>query len=228
VILDFDGTLSEIVARPELARPVPGAREILAALTERVRVVAIVTGRRSEEIAPLVDVEHLRYVGLYGLEDLAPQELAIATVPLVEREAAAVEGAWVEDKGPSIAVHYRAARDPAIARRALVLGLTRVAAENGLELIEGKMVVELVPPGRPRKGGAVERLAGELELTAVLYAGDDVADLDAFAALDRLRDDAVTCKVAVRGAEAPASLLEQADLVVEGPSGLVALLEQLR
>src|SRR6185436_6527308 len=103
VILDFDGTLSEIVARPELARPVPGAREILAALTERVRVVAIVTGRRSEEIAPLVDVEHLRYVGLYGLEDLAPQELAIATVPLVEREAAAVEGVWVEDKGPSIA-----------------------------------------------------------------------------------------------------------------------------
>src|SRR4029079_16355329 len=124
--------------------------------------------------------------------------------------------------------HYRAARDPAIARRELVLGLTRVEAQNGLELIEGKMGDHRVPPGRPRKGGAVERLVGELELTAVLYAGDDVADLDAFAALDRLRDDAVRCKVAVRGAETPASLLEQADLIVEGPSGLVALLEQLR
>jgi len=62
----------------------------------------------------------------------------------------------------------------------------------------------------------------------VLYAGDDHADLDAFAALDQLaRGGLDTLKVAVRGPETPAALVEAADVVVEGPTGLVALLGQL-
>jgi trehalose 6-phosphate phosphatase len=78
------------------------------------------------------------------------------------------------------------------------------------------------------KGGAVERLAGRDGLDAVLYAGDDHADLDAFVALDRLeRDGALTVKVAVRGPETPETLTAVADLVVDGPAGLVGLLAQL-
>jgi trehalose 6-phosphate phosphatase len=97
-----------------------------------------------------------------------------------------------------------------------------------MDLVEGKMVLELVPTDRPMKGGAVERIAGEAALEAVLFAGDDVADLDAFAALDRLSARGLTAvKVAVRGPETPAPLLEAADLQVEGPEGLVALLRDL-
>jgi trehalose 6-phosphate phosphatase len=95
-------------------------------------------------------------------------------------------------------------------------------------VVEGKMVLEVVPADHPMKGGAVERLAGEAGLEAVLYAGDDVADLDAFAALDRLRDAGLeTVKVAVRGDETPAALVEAADVTVEGPPGLVGLLGRL-
>ncbi len=149
-------------------------------------------------------------------------------VPLVERAASSVTEAWVEDKGASLAVHYRQAPDPADARAALLHSLTPIASAGGLELIEGKMVLELVPPGRPMKGGAVERLAGEHELDAVLYAGDDHADLDAFEALDRLAADGVRAvKVAVRGAETPEVLLAGADIVVEGQPELVALLRSL-
>ena len=80
------------------------------------------------------------------------------------------------------------------------------------------MVLELVPRDRPMKGGAVERLAGEHGLEAVLFAGDDVADLDAFAALDRLAiSGLVAVKVAVRGAETPRELVAGADLSVDGP-----------
>ena len=90
------------------------------------------------------------------------------------------------------------------------------------------MVIELVPPGRPLKGGAIERLIGEHGLRALLYAGDDLADLDAFAALDRLHDlGAVTIKVAVRGTETPAELIAGADLVADRPGGLVELLRTL-
>lgn len=161
------------------------------------------------------------------MEDEAP-ELVMAIVPLVESAAAEVPEAWVEDKGASIAVHYRQAPDPVVARRTLAVALQRVATEGGLDLIEGKMVIELVPHGRPMKGDAVERLAGQNELDAVLFAGDDRADIDAFAALDRLGERGVTTiRVAVRGDETPSALVDAADEVAEGPNGLVELLRGL-
>ena len=223
-MLDFDGTLAEIVPRPEHARPVDGARQTLAHLAERYRVVAIVTGRGSEEVAALLDVPHLEYVGLYGFEDDAP-ELLTAVAPRTEDAAAVVPEAWVEDKGSSVAVHYRQAPDPRAARAALLVALQSVATESGLNLIEGKMVIELVPPGRPMKGAAIERLAGEHGLEAVLYAGDDHADLDAFAALERLAaSGTVAIRVAVRGDETPPALIETADVVCSDPADLVRLL----
>jgi trehalose 6-phosphate phosphatase len=228
-VLDFDGTLAEIVARPEQARPVDGARGALIELARRYRSVAIVTGRRSEEVAALLDVPHVTYVGLYGLEDAA-DELVTAIVPRVQTATVEIAEAWVEDKGVSVAVHYRQAPDPVSARAALLVALQPVATEAGLELIEGKMVLELVPPDRPLKGGAVERLAREHGLRALLYAGDDHADLDAFDALDRLigsGDVGAAVRVAVRGPETPPALVDAADLVAEGPAGLVELLRTL-
>lgn len=228
-MLDFDGTLAEIVARPEHARPVDGARGALIELARRYRSVAIVTGRRSEEVAALLDVPHVTYVGLYGLEDVA-DELVTAIVPRVQTATVEIAEAWVEDKGVSVAVHYRQAPDPVSARAALLVALQPVATEAGLELIEGKMVLELVPPDRPLKGGAVERLVREHGLQEVLYAGDDHADLDAFDALDRLigsGDVRAAVRVAVRGPETPPALVDGADVVAEGPAGLVELLRTL-
>lgn len=175
----------------------------------------------------MLDVPGLRYFGLYGMQEAASELIAIVA-PRVESAAAAVAEAWVENKGVSVAVHYRQAPDPATARAALVTALQEVAASAGLELVEGKMVVELVPSDRPRKGGAVERLVGEHGLSAAMYAGDDVADLDAFSALERLAASGLLAvKVAVRGIETPEPLLASADIRVDGPEGLVDLLRQL-
>lgn len=204
-----------------------GARHAIADLAERYRVVAIVTGRASEDVASLLDVPHVEYVGLYGFEDAAP-ELMTAIAPRAEEAAAVVPDAWVEDKGASIAIHYRQAPDPTVARASLLVALQPVATESGLDVIEGKMVVELVPPGRPMKGAAVERLAGEHGLEAVLYAGDDHADLDAFAALERLADTGtIAVRVAVRGDETPSELIDTADVVCSDPDELVRLLRTL-
>ena len=204
-----------------------GVRETLASLGERYRLVAIVTGRRAEEVAERLDAPHLSILGLYGSEDEAP-ELVGAAFPSAVEAARVVPEAWVEDKGASVAVHYQQAPDPPAARAALLVGLQPVATASALDLVEGKMVVELVPAGRPMKGAAVERLAREHELEAVLYAGDDHADLDAFVALDRLaRDGLLVVRVAVHGDETPRALMEAADLVVDGPAGLVGVLRTL-
>ncbi len=198
--------------------------EALDALVGRYRVVAIVTGRRSEELETRLRVPGLRVLGVYGLEGHRA-ELPVAAVRELAR---IVPEAWVEDKGATLAVHYRAAPDPAGAREVLLRGLQPVAAGSGLEVLEGKMVIELAPAERPRKGGAVLALARELDLAGVLYAGDDVADLEAFAALDELeRGGALVVRVAVEGPETPEGLLRAADVAVPGPAGLVELLRWL-
>jgi len=200
---------------------------VLRDLAGRYRLVAIVTGRRSEEAGALLDAPGISILGLYGSEDAAP-DLVAAALPLARTAAEVVPEAWVEDKGASIAVHYRQAPEPHAARLELVLALQPVASQNALELVEGKMVLELVALGRPMKGAAVERLAGEHALEAIVFAGDDLADLDAFEALDRLaRRGVAAVRVAVRGDETPSALLEAADVTVEGPSGLVELLRSL-
>ncbi len=228
MLLDFDGSLAEIVARPDLARPVHGAADALAALVPRYRVVAVVTGRRSREIGGLLDAPGVRLLGVYGLEDQDHAPVGPHVRARARDASAIVPEAWVEDKGATVAVHYRQAADPVAARRALLDALASLAADEGLEVVEGKMVLELMPANRPRKAGAVLRLVREHDLRGVLFAGDDVADLEAFGALDRLRSDGiVTVRVAVRGPETPSDLLDAADIVVEGPSGLVRLLRAL-
>lgn len=227
VFLDLDGTLCEIVAHPDLARLAPGAREAIASLVARYGVVAVVTGRRAEEAGGLLGVPGVRIEGLYGMEDEPlPPDAAVAARA---REAASVvPEAWVEDKGATISVHYRGAPDPASARAALAEALAAVAVGAGMTLVEGKMVLELAPTDRPMKGGVVERIVGELGLEGALFAGDDVADLEAFAALDRLAAGGLsTVKVAVRGPETPDGLMAAADIVVDGPGGLVELLLEL-
>ena len=90
--------------------------------------------------------------------------------------------------------------------------------------------MELVPAGFPLKEGAVERIIESDGLRAALYAGDDIADLLAFEALDRARADGRlehVVKVAVRGAETPEDLVAAADIVVEGASEMVDLLATL-
>ncbi len=204
-----------------------GVREALATLVERYRLVAIVTGRRGEEVAALLDVHHLTILGLYGSQDEAPT-LVGAAFAATEEASRVVPEAWVEDKRASVAVHYRQAPDPLEARAALLVALQPIASSSGFDLVEGKMVLELVPAGRPMKGAAVERLARGHELQAILYAGDDHADLDAFLALDRLAANGVLAvRVAVHGDETPGTLKDAADLVVEGPAGLVRTLRTL-
>lgn len=233
MLLDFDGTLSEIAPTPDAARAVEGAAETLAALGRRFRMVAVISGRRAAEVAErLGRPPGVRIFGLYGLEDEhgpvgadARERLdaAARALPDVERAAALVPGALVEPKGLQVAVHYRGSPDHEHARRVLLARLSEVARERGFDVLEGKRVVELAPAGAPTKGTVVVSLAREQGLDRVLYAGDDLADLDAFDAVASVGG----VRVAVRSGETPEELLARADVVVDGPRGLQELLRGL-
>jgi trehalose 6-phosphate phosphatase len=101
-----------------------------------------------------------------------------------------------------------------------------MAGALGMKLMEGKRVFELAPSTSPSKGDVVRREGSGME--AVLYAGDDLADQTAFEAVDELAEAGVrTLKVAVSGAETPRTLIEAADITVEGPDGLLQMLGTL-
>jgi trehalose 6-phosphate phosphatase len=227
ILLDVDGTLSPIAERPELAELAARARPVLSRLVERYRVVAAISGRKRDELEWLVGVAGVRLVGSYGLATgSVPPDVISAALAAADE----VEGAWMETKGATIAVHYRANPDASAAGRALEERLSALAVIARMALVPGKHVLELVPAGLPLKEGAVERIIHEEGLRTALYAGDDLADILAFEALDRAREDGRldhAVKVAVGGAETPDALVAAADVVVDGPEEMVELLATL-
>jgi trehalose 6-phosphate phosphatase len=238
--VDYDGTLAPIVPEPARAAPAAGAAEALIALATRVAKVAIVTGRPVRDVLGFLHLDRVTglagvvVAGQYGLERFVDGRVeAPAPDPGVARARqrlpallAASPGARLEDKGHAVAVHTRQAPDPAQLLATLEPALRQLAAELGLAAEPGRFVLELRPPGMD-KGAALRRLVSEYGARAVLFAGDDLGDLAAYAAVEELRAEGVPgVTVCSRSAEVTA-LEERADLVVDGPTGVVDLLRRL-
>ncbi|CAN5133661.1 trehalose-phosphatase [soil metagenome] len=225
ILLDVDGTLAPIVARPELSEVPAETKTELRRLVSRYLLVACVSGRSHADAARLVGVEGIRIVGNHGLElDPRSAELAEAVRRFVST-LAIPDGISVEDKELSVTLHYREAADLKGAEHWLA-GVAARALEEGLDPRWGRMVLEIRPAVRADKGTAVRALIAESGATRALYAGDDVTDLDAFAALERGELECAV-RVAVASPEAPIELAERADLVVESPEALTNLLRLL-
>ena len=132
----------------------------------------------------------------------------------------------MEDKGTALAVHTRRTADPAAALALLRGPLGRLADSAALTLEPGRLVLELRPAGTD-KGTALRELARERAARSALFCGDDLGDLTAFAAIRRLRADGIPgCAVASESAETP-QVAEAADVVVDGPPGIVRFLAAL-
>jgi trehalose 6-phosphate phosphatase len=182
-----------------------------------------VSGRPGAQAAELVGVDGVRYVGNHGLE-LDPR--AAELVEAVARFRDEVAGVWpVEDKTLSLSFHYRQAGDEPAALAVLGDVADRALAA-GLEPRWGRKVLEVRPRGAADKAVAVRALVVSCGAALGLYAGDDATDVDAFRGLTEAGLEHAV-RVAVSSPEAPAALLAGADVVVEGPAGLIPLLRML-
>jgi trehalose 6-phosphate phosphatase len=237
VCLDFDGTIAPIVDDPATARPLPGVVDLLGPLADRYAAVALVSGRPATYLASHAAAPGVRYLGMYGLEEIvegrvlvdprleaARPAVAAAATDLAADPAVTGSGAHLEDKRYAVAVHTRRVTDPARWAGPVGEAAARVAARHDLEVVPGRMVWELRPQVHSDKGDAARRVLAESGARGLLVAGDDLGDLPAFAVAGELGGG---LRVAVRSAEAPAGLLDAADLVVDGPEGVRELLERL-
>ncbi|HEY6531056.1 MAG TPA: trehalose-phosphatase [Acidimicrobiales bacterium] len=230
---DFDGTLSPIVDDPDAAGPLDGAVEVLEALARCLGCVAVVSGRPVSFLERFFGPSPVVLSGLYGLQSVVDGERrddpragvwseAVDDV-VAAAGASGPVGMHVEHKGLSVTLHYREHPEAA---DAVAEWAHRQATRSGLEVRGAKMSVELHPPVGIDKGEVV--LGFTSGLRGACFLGDDVGDLPAFAALDRLRDDGYpVAKVVVRSNELAPELAAAADVTVDGPEGALALLRAL-
>jgi trehalose 6-phosphate phosphatase len=239
LLTDFDGTLSPIVADPASARLVDGASDALTTLTARLAVVAVVTGRAPLDARRMTGVTGLLVAGNHGTEWLEPgaerpvaspaAEVVMDRLRRVLARLPSLAGVTVEDKGLSATVHYRMAADPAAARSRIIEALGVVGPD--LEARHGRMSVELRPQGLGDKGAATRTIIDRFDLRGAVVMGDDLTDLDMFAAVDdrrrsgRLRGTIIG--VGSADEEVPPEVSAAADVVLETPAQAAALLTAL-
>ncbi|HEY3523816.1 MAG TPA: trehalose-phosphatase [Candidatus Limnocylindrales bacterium] len=262
VVSDFDGTLSPVNPDPLGARILPLARRALRRLARRAAqeperlAVAVLSGRTVIDVAARVRVGGLRYLGNHGLEagwlgrrgrpesiDVSVDAAVSAAVDPAGVLGHAVRGRlgappwlFVEEKGPSVAFHYRSAPDHAAAKAAVERALDAALEEEAstanevLERIDGRRVIEFRPRGAGGKGEAVGRLLERERPATVVVLGDDRTDAEAFATVRAERDagrlDALL--VGIRGAsETPAEVVAGADVMLAGPPVAARLLSAI-
>jgi trehalose 6-phosphate phosphatase len=226
-VTDFDGTLAPIIDDPARATALTESIEALQTLVPVLGLVGVISGRPVSFLRERVPVPGAVLVGQYGLERLAGGDVVLDSrvVPYVDAVAEAAREAeqrWprllVERKGSvAFTVHWRTApgSEP---RPDELAGL---AEQHGLVTQPGRMACELRTPVPVDKATALEEMGVEASWN-VAFAGDDEGDLAVF----RIPNPALV-RIAVRSAESPAALLDEADVIVDGPSGLAALLADL-
>ncbi len=238
IFLDFDGTISAITPTPGGAVLHPRAAEILPDLA-RFYPLCVLSGRRVTDVASLVGLAHVHYVGVHGMEWLEGDEPkmdpeVLPHLPSLDRarselleSLADLPGLVLEDKMLTLTLHFREA--PHLEEEAVRLA-ENLALRLGLRTKRGRMAVELRPPVEIDKGTVIIRLARGWGLRRGLYAGDDLTDVDAFRGLRYLMREGgfEGVAVAVLSPEVPVELEAVADLTVQGPEGLLDLLERLR
>jgi trehalose 6-phosphate phosphatase len=236
IALDFDGTLASIVPRPEQARPKDGVLESLRILAQQGAHIVIVTGREATtvlELSGFDTIPELIVIGLHGMQRWHAGELDSRAAPIgldrlrddLARAVESVPRMWIEDKGLSLVVHARGCADPDTALDAVRGEVTERATAAGFDVHAGRAIIEIRPPGFD-KGTALRNLVEEFSPERVIYAGDDIGDLPAFAVVAQLRAAGRQAwSIAVASAEQP-GLGHHADIVVADPAALAEILAE--
>jgi trehalose 6-phosphate phosphatase len=199
VFLDYDGTLTPIVDRPEDALVADSMREAVRGLATRCPV-CVVSGRDRQVVQRLMGVDDLVVAGSHGFDIWSPcsgtierqegagfEDLLGRVTARLREEVGSVDGALIEPKRSSVALHYRLVAEPERPRIAALVDTLLVEHPDELKVTPGKMVYEIQPKVDWDKGKAVLYLLEALGLDGddvmPLYLGDDITDEHAFEAL---------------------------------------------
>ncbi len=242
LVLDFDGTLAELVGSPQDAVVHPDAAAALVNLASKLTLTAVMSGRPAADVRERVGVEGAAYIGNHGAERIVGGDLRVAADAAGDasgdiaramaaiRVAVDVPGMVWEDKGFSGTAHYRMVADEADVLARLESATARVlAGSRTLEALWGNKVLEIRRKGGANKGVALDALIREWGLTGVIFLGDDTTDADALRTLRRRRAEGAIAGigVAVMQQGTPAAVIDSADYRLDGVSEVAEFLQRL-
>jgi trehalose 6-phosphate phosphatase len=198
LFLDYDGTLTSIQKTPDLALLSSSTRRTLQSLSSLPQMIlTIISGRALNEIQKLIGLDNVNYVGNHGLEikvksleDKIPQDKEIRKkmVALSQKVLKKIDrfpGILVENKGLTLSIHYRLAREDCIPELKKIVSASISLLKRSYELRKGKKVLEIRPRTKRNKGWAVNKIIQQYSSKKkprdlYLYFGDDLTDEDAF------------------------------------------------
>lgn len=232
--LDYDGTLTPIVSRPQLAVLNADMRETIKKIVDKGHNVSIVSGRMREDVEQLVGVKGIFYAGSHGMDIKGPSfslvcEQAQATVSEIsqvidqaKKELADIKGIVIEEKHFSVALHYRLVEEEEGIFKIKTFVKKIVSKNKKLRLMEGKKVFEVLPNIEWNKGQAIRWLMQSLNLSwqdsSVVYIGDDLTDEYAFSCV-RTRGAGILVASQVRPSAA--------EFYLSSPEGVMELFEKV-
>lgn len=178
---DYDGTLAPIVREPKKAVLRSATRALLEQVTKRYPCIVISGRAQADALRHVRGIAFREVIGNHGVEPWGAHDGFLKAVErwgrLLEKRVGGLAGVQLEDKGYSLAVHYRQSREKKKARGAI---LEAAALLGDVRVIGGKQVINVLPPDAPHKGMALERARDRLHCDTALYVGDDETDEDVF------------------------------------------------
>jgi len=238
LLIDYDGTLTPIVKKPELANLSPQMKECLQGMTESPRLtLGIISGRTLEDLQERVGINGIIYVGNHGLEIEGPgityvNPVAKKTKPLlhslwqdISKELADIKGAIIEDKGLTLSLHYRLVDESRVEElNRIFFEITKPLTASGrIKVSKGKKVYEVRPAVNWNKGKAIALIARNLSWEGeplTIFLGDDITDYDGFRVVDN--SGGISIYVGEEGTESVAQYL------LCSPKGTYQFLNMLR
>lgn len=223
LVTDFDGTLAEVVQDPAAARARPEALEALEQLVRLLADVIVLSSRTPAQLETLVPVSGVRLIGDSGLAipRKAQKEALDHFNADVSRLLERIPGAWLEVKPASTAVHFR---NTDLSGEQMISLLQPLLDGARLEAAVGRKVIEVHAP-KAGKGSALAALLPGEDPGGVVCFGDDENDRSMFEYISSL--DIPHMCIGVWSPEAPPNLFDRCDLVVPGPAGATAVLQEI-
>jgi trehalose 6-phosphate phosphatase len=229
LITDMDGTISEIPNNFLEKTFHPIILPQLSQLVSQVELVAIVSGRKTENLKEIVNIEGVKYIGNYGMEWWENNQAVLhpdVTASLSSMRAMAKEletlrsinGIIIQDKWATMSVHYHMCLQTETAKQRILDLLEKSPHIQNLRLMDEKTNIGIVPRINIDKGTAVIELINEYNLKSAIYLGDDIGDVPAFRAIRQARKDSNFNGLAILviGPDTPRTSLDEADFTLKG------------
>lgn len=245
LMFDIDGTLSPYISAlyPHQPQLYPGVVSLLQQAREYAHV-AILTSRAVDNVAAMVNIDKLTYIGTYGAEwcNGLPSTHQIHVIPeaqayiepsrylldLVEQKLPMLSGLILERKLLGGAIHYYQCSDPKQARQMILSVLGEPVRRANMHFDEGEWTIEIKPPIPEEKGQALRRFVEQFGLQGIVFAGDDLPDLTAFIEISHLRKEGVPgLSILVKHIHTAPTLIEKADIKVQEVEEMVELLRKI-